>query len=67
MAERYDPVAVETKWQKGWDETRLNNVDIDGAANPFYNLMMYPYPSAEGLQAGVFWGATSAKRTAFYL
>jgi leucyl-tRNA synthetase len=60
MAERYDPVAVETKWQKRWDETRLNNVDIDGAANPFYNLMMYPYPSAEGLHVGNVYAFTGA-------
>jgi leucyl-tRNA synthetase len=60
MADRYDPVAVETKWQKRWDETRLHNVDIEGADAPFYNLMMYPYPSAEGLHVGNVYAFTGA-------
>ncbi|UCC83881.1 MAG: leucine--tRNA ligase [Gemmatimonadota bacterium] len=60
MAEKYDPVAVETKWQKRWDETQLHNVDIDGADAPFYNLMMYPYPSAEGLHVGNVYAFTGA-------
>ncbi len=60
MAEKYDPVAVETKWQKRWDETRLYNVDIEGADAPFYNLMMYPYPSAEGLHVGNVYAFTGA-------
>jgi leucyl-tRNA synthetase len=60
MAEKYDPVAVETKWQKRWEETRLYNVDIEGADAPFYNLMMYPYPSAEGLHVGNVYAFTGA-------
>jgi leucyl-tRNA synthetase len=60
MAEKYEPVAVETKWQKRWDETRLYNVDIEGAEAPFYNLMMYPYPSAEGLHVGNVYAFTGA-------
>ncbi len=60
MTERYDPGAVETKWQKRWEETRLYNVDIDGAEDPFYNLMMYPYPSAEGLHVGNVYAFTGA-------
>ncbi len=60
MAERYDPGAVESKWQKHWEDTGLNRVDIDGAENPFYNLMMYPYPSAEGLHVGNVYAFTGA-------
>ncbi|UCF21684.1 MAG: leucine--tRNA ligase [Gemmatimonadota bacterium] len=60
MAERYDPEAVESKWQKRWDEDGLHRVDIDGAERPYYNLMMYPYPSAEGLHVGNVYAFTGA-------
>jgi leucyl-tRNA synthetase len=60
MAERYDPGAVEAKWQRRWDETDLYRVDIEGAERPFYNLMMYPYPSAEGLHVGNVYAFTGA-------
>jgi leucyl-tRNA synthetase len=48
----YDPEAVETKWQARWEERRTNSLDLESAARPFYNLMMFPYPSAEGLHVG---------------
>jgi leucyl-tRNA synthetase len=48
----YDPEAVETKWQRRWREEKTNATDITGAARPYYNLMMFPYPSAEGLHVG---------------
>ncbi|HKI94742.1 MAG TPA: leucine--tRNA ligase [Gemmatimonadales bacterium] len=48
----YDPAAVEAKWRERWIERRTNAADLDGAAEPFYNLMMFPYPSAEGLHVG---------------
>jgi len=60
MAERYDPGAVESKWRSRWEESGLNRVDIDGAERPFYNLMMYPYPSAEGLHVGNVYAFTGA-------
>ena len=48
----YDPQAVEAKWRRIWEERGTNRVDLDQAARPFYNLMMFPYPSAEGLHVG---------------
>lgn len=48
----YDPKSVEAKWQKRWKELGTNNTDINGAKRPFYSLMMFPYPSAEGLHVG---------------
>ena len=48
----YDPNAIETKWQRIWREKKLNETDVKGAKNPFYALMMFPYPSAEGLHVG---------------
>jgi leucyl-tRNA synthetase len=56
----YRPDAVEAKWQARWAERRTNEPDLDGAARPFYNLMMFPYPSAEGLHVGNFFAFTGA-------
>ncbi len=48
----YDPQVVEDKWQARWTERRTNQPDLDRPARPFFNLMMFPYPSAEGLHVG---------------
>ena len=48
----YSPADVEEKWQRIWDEQGTNSFtreELLGDADPFYNLMMFPYPSAEGL------------------
>ena len=50
--DRYDPVAVEAHWQAVWTQTRIYQTDLAHARRPFYNLMMFPYPSAEGLHVG---------------
>jgi len=51
-ANSYDPQAVERTWQQRWEERGTNRTDLAGARRPFYNLMMFPYPSAEGLHVG---------------
>ncbi len=48
----YDPQSVEAKWRRAWEERRTNAADLRGAQRPYLNLMMYPYPSAEGLHVG---------------
>ena len=48
----YDPATVERKWQDRWAAASTNRTDITGAARPYYALMMFPYPSAEGLHVG---------------
>ena len=48
----YDPQSVERKWQQRWEERGTNHADLAGAAEPYFNLMMFPYPSAEGLHVG---------------
>lgn len=35
-----------------WDKKKVYEPDIAKAKRPFYNLMMFPYPSAEGLHIG---------------
>jgi leucyl-tRNA synthetase len=48
----YDPAIVEKKWQTRWEERGTNRTDLADGARPFYALMMFPYPSAEGLHVG---------------
>ncbi|HEX9608225.1 MAG TPA: leucine--tRNA ligase [Gemmatimonadaceae bacterium] len=48
----YDPSAIEGKWQRIWQERGTNHTDLQRAQRPFYALMMFPYPSAEGLHVG---------------
>ena len=48
----YDPAVVERKWQERWRERGTNHTDLENGDRPFYALMMFPYPSAEGLHVG---------------
>jgi len=50
----YNPQEIEPKWQKKWAEEKVYTPDLEKAKRPFYNLMMFPYPSAEGLHVGSF-------------
>jgi leucyl-tRNA synthetase len=56
----YDPNVTEKKWQESWAAEGTNEPDLDGAERPFYNLMMFPYPSAEGLHVGNLYAFTGA-------
>jgi leucyl-tRNA synthetase len=48
----YDAAAVESKWRRIWEERGDYRTDLDSSDRPFYNLSMFPYPSAEGLHVG---------------
>ena len=48
----YDAAAIEKKWQARWEKDGTNRTDVSGAVRPYYTLMMFPYPSAEGLHVG---------------
>ena len=48
----YDPAGIEPKWIRRWQERGTNHTDLTKGARPFYALMMFPYPSAEGLHVG---------------
>jgi leucyl-tRNA synthetase len=46
--DRYEPTAIEPRWQQRWAELGLYDTDLDDAARPkFYLLTMYPYPSGD--------------------
>jgi leucyl-tRNA synthetase len=60
MATKYDPREIEPKWQEEWLKDGDYEPDLDNAKKPFYNLMMFPYPSAEGLHVGNVYAFTGA-------
>jgi len=45
MDERYDPGAIEGKWQEFWEEQNLFKVNTDPGREKYYLLEMFPYPS----------------------
>jgi leucyl-tRNA synthetase len=42
---RYDPRAVEQKWQHRWEESRAFAAIVDARVTPYYVLEMFPSPS----------------------
>jgi leucyl-tRNA synthetase len=48
----FNPQKIEKKWQKIWQKEKTYETNLKEAKKPFYNLMMFPYPSAEGLHVG---------------
>ncbi|MGA7987411.1 MAG: leucine--tRNA ligase [Candidatus Dormiibacterota bacterium] len=48
----YDHATVEARWRRIWNERGDYRTQLDDPERPFYNLMMFPYPSAEGLHVG---------------
>jgi len=52
MSQVYNPNEIEARWQTAWYRTGIYKPDIERAPRPYYNLMMFPYPSAAGLHIG---------------
>ncbi len=48
----YNFKKIEKKWKDKWEVDKIYQPDLDNAKKPFHNLMMFPYPSAEGLHIG---------------
>src|SRR5574342_362117 len=47
MEDRYNPKAVEAKWQKRWEEEKSFKVTEDPGKKKYYVLEMFPYPSGK--------------------
>jgi len=59
----WTPSEIERKWQSYWEDHGTNSFtdeELRTAEDPFYNLMMFPYPSAEGLHVGNIYAFTGA-------
>ena len=55
---RFKPGEIEAKWQARWETDGIYSPDLKTAKKPYYNLMMFPYPSAEGLHVGNMYAFT---------
>ena len=62
----YDPAALEPAVQRQWAEQGTNHARLDDPARKFYALMMFPYPSAEGLHVGNLFAFTGSDISARY-
>ncbi|MBD5383930.1 MAG: leucine--tRNA ligase [Ruminococcaceae bacterium] len=49
---KYDFAAIESKWQKYWDDHRTFHADNDYSKPKYYALVEFPYPSGDGLHVG---------------
>ncbi|MDP2625193.1 MAG: leucine--tRNA ligase, partial [Candidatus Peregrinibacteria bacterium] len=53
MSEQYEAQAIEQKWQSVWEKKKLYDIDLkDKKLKPYYNLVMFPYPSGDKLHIG---------------
>ncbi len=58
----YDHKKIEKKWQEVWEKEGIYTPDTSKTKkkDKFYNLWMFPYPSAEGLHAGHAFASTGS-------
>ncbi len=49
---KYDFSAIESKWQKVWDDEKTFKTSTDYSLPKFYGLIEFPYPSGAGLHVG---------------
>ena len=56
MGVPYDVHEIEARWRAEWERAGVGRVDLDAPGlerdDVFYNLVEFPYPSAEGLHVG---------------
>ena len=64
--DRYDPIAIEKKWQEQWQRDGLYTVSDDDPRPKYFFLTMYPYPSGD-LHTGHWYAETPPDTRARYL
>ena len=66
MDHKYNPKAIEPKWQKFWDDHHSFRTLTDYKLPKYYILDMFPYPSGAGLHVGHPEGYTATDIVARY-
>ncbi len=66
MADRYNPAAIEPKWQRQWEESGLYRTTEDPQHPKWYFLTMLPYPSGD-LHLGHWYAMAPSDARARYL
>ncbi|MBD2844488.1 leucine--tRNA ligase [Paenibacillus sp. IB182496] len=62
----YNPLVIEPKWQRHWEEHKTFKTTEDADKPKFYALDMFPYPSGAGLHVGHPEGYTATDIVARY-
>ena len=65
FVEKYDPKAIEAKWQSRWETDRLYRAAIDPNRKKFYFLTMLPYTSGD-IHIGHWYAMTPSDARARY-
>jgi len=63
----FDPSAIEAKWQQKWEEAKIFEIDLKKAKNPYYALVMFPYPSGDKLHVGHWYNFAPADSAARFM
>lgn len=64
-SDKYNPQAIEKKWQQQWADDKLYYVDLASDKPKYYFLTMFPYPSGD-LHVGHWYAETPADAAARY-
>jgi len=67
MSQEFDPSAIEAKWQQKWEEAKIFEIDLKKAKNPYYSLVMFPYPSGDKLHVGHWYNFAPADSAARFM
>ena len=63
----YDPSTIEAKWQRRWEEAKAFETDLKKAKDPYYVLVMFPYPSGDKLHVGHWYNFAPADSYARFM
>ena len=66
MSHKYDPKAIEPRWQQRWEEDELYRSRVDWDRPKHYALTMLPYPSGD-LHIGHWFAMTPSDARARYM